>query len=282
MALSWGRMGGSRGLLLALALLARTPACPAGWQAFESSCFRVFEGPANWDQARERCEGLGAQLASVHSEAENGQLVFACGNTRPYHQGCWLGGTDRNQRYRKWIWVDGAAFKWSKWFDHGGGNLEPNNDFCTDHRHCTYGHTADCNVLEVGENAYADSKRALMLWTSVRAQSLAFKGGLFCFAATPGMVDTELSRYSMSPWLWPLTKPLRMVLLRHVSEGALAVAGGALKPQATNCFGRYMDGEVQLEDLVIERMGEKPLAAALVKWATQASALEQRAAGYER
>ena len=28
--------------------------------------------------------------------------------------------------------------------------------------------------------------------------------------------------------------------------------------------------------------GEKPLAAALVKWATQASALEQRAAGYER
>ncbi|CAJ1342540.1 unnamed protein product, partial [Effrenium voratum] len=135
---------------------------------------------------------------------------------------------------------------------------------------------------EVGENAYADSKRALMLWTSVRAQSLAFKGGLFCFAATPGMVDTELGRYSMSPWLWPLTKPLRMVLLRHVSEGALAVAGGALKPQATNCFGRYMDGEVQLEDLVIERMGEKPLAAALVKWATQASALEQRAAGYER
>ena len=47
----------------------------------------------------------------------------------------------------------------------------------------------------------------------------------------------------MSPWLWPLTKPLRMVLLRSPAEGALSVIAGALKPQATSCFGRYMDGE---------------------------------------
>ena len=30
--------------------------------------------------------------------------------------------------------------------------------------------------------------------TSVRAQSLAFKGGLFCHCATPGMVDSDLGR----------------------------------------------------------------------------------------
>ncbi|CAE7216714.1 unnamed protein product [Symbiodinium sp. CCMP2592] len=135
---------------------------------------------------------------------------------------------------------------------------------------------------EVGDHAYADSKRALMLWTSTRAQSLAFKGGLYCHCSTPGMVDTELGRYSVSPWLWPLTKPLRMLLLRSPAEGALAAVAGGLLPQATTRFGRYMDGEVQLEDLVLSRMGEKALATDLVKWASKATALEQRADGYDR
>merc|ERR1712216_573001 len=59
------------------------------------------------------------------------------------------GGTDRNQRHRQWIWVDGTSWDFDRWFDHGGGNREPNNDFCTNHRECTYGTTADCAVLEV-------------------------------------------------------------------------------------------------------------------------------------
>uniref|UniRef100_A0A7S4QUW3 Protochlorophyllide reductase n=1 Tax=Alexandrium monilatum TaxID=311494 RepID=A0A7S4QUW3_9DINO len=133
-----------------------------------------------------------------------------------------------------------------------------------------------------GQHAYSDSKKALMLWTSVRAQSLAFKGGEFCHAATPGMVDTQLGRYSLNPWLWPLTKPIRLLLLRSAAEGALSVAAAGLRKQATGCFGRYMDGEKELEDLVMQRMGEKPLAVKVVKWATQATALEARAAGYDR
>ncbi|CAE8642122.1 unnamed protein product [Polarella glacialis] len=130
---------------------------------------------------------------------------------------------------------------------------------------------------EASPNPYADSKRALMLWTSVRAQSLAFKGGLFCHAATPGVVDTQFGSHSVPPWLWPFTKPLR-----SPAEGALGVAAAGLRTQATNVFGRYMDGEEQLEDLVMERMGEKGLALEVVKWATVASALEQRADGYDR
>lgn len=131
-------------------------------------------------------------------------------------------------------------------------------------------------------SAYSDSKRALMLWTSVRAQSLAFKGGLFCHCTTPGMVDSDLGRHTLSPWLWPLTKPLRLLLLRSSAEGALSVAHHALTPAATSCFGRYADGKTQLEDLVIERMGDKQLALSLVKWATKVTALEQRADGYDR
>jgi hypothetical protein len=35
---------------------------------------------------------------------------------------------------------------------------------------------------------------SLVVRTSVRAQSLAFKGGLFCHCTTPGMVDSDLGR----------------------------------------------------------------------------------------
>jgi len=135
---------------------------------------------------------------------------------------------------------------------------------------------------ELKPSPYADSKRALMLWTSVRAQNLAFKGGLFCHAATPGMVDTQLGRHSVRPWLWPLTKPVRWLLLRSPAEGALAVGAAGLRARALDSFGKYMAGEEELEDLVMERMGEKRLCREVVKWATEATALEQRAAGYER
>jgi len=133
-----------------------------------------------------------------------------------------------------------------------------------------------------GPHPYADSKRALMLWTSARAQNLAFKGGLFCHAATPGMVDSDLGRHSVRPWLWPLTKPLRWLLLRSPAEGALAVGAAGLRAKALGSFGRYLAGEEELEDMVLERMGEKKLCLEVVKWATVATALEQRAAGYER
>mmetsp|Transcript_69607 Transcript_69607/g.121082 ORF Transcript_69607/g.121082 Transcript_69607/m.121082 type:complete len:381 (+) Transcript_69607:3-1145(+) len=123
--------------------------CPADWYSLGGSCYGAFEGPANWDEARAACEAKDSSLASVHNQAENDHAIFACGNTRPFHQGCWIGGTDRNQRHRRWIWADGSTWDFDRWFDHGGGNREPNNDFCSNHRHCTYGHTADCSVLEV-------------------------------------------------------------------------------------------------------------------------------------
>lgn len=132
------------------------------------------------------------------------------------------------------------------------------------------------------DTTYADSKRAMMLWISVRGQALAFKAGLYCHAATPGMVDTQLGRHSMPHWLWPFTKPLRLMLLRSPAEGALGVAAAGLRAKATQTFGRYMDGEKELEDLTMERMGEKKFAVEVVRWSTTATALDQRALGYER
>lgn len=135
---------------------------------------------------------------------------------------------------------------------------------------------------QAGEQQYADAKRALMLWTSVRAQSLAFKSGLWMHASTPGMVDTQLGRYSVNPWLWPFTKPLRMFLLKSPAEGVFSAVACGLQPKAVDQFGRYYDGETQLEDLVLERMGEKQFCNAVVKWAMTTTALGQRADGYDR
>mmetsp|Transcript_14023 Transcript_14023/g.30462 ORF Transcript_14023/g.30462 Transcript_14023/m.30462 type:complete len:361 (-) Transcript_14023:153-1235(-) len=132
------------------------------------------------------------------------------------------------------------------------------------------------------ESAYSDSKRAVMLWTSVRAQNLAFKSSTWVHCSTPGMVDSDLGRNSVHPLLWPFTKPLRMLLLRSAAEGAYAAAACGLQPKATESFGRYWDGEKQLEDLPLERMGDKQFANKLVKWASQATMLDQRFTGYER
>lgn len=135
---------------------------------------------------------------------------------------------------------------------------------------------------QAGEHAYADSKRAMMFWTSVRAQSMAMKANAFVHVATPGMVDTQLGRNSVPPWLWPLTKPIRWMLLRSSAEGALGIAGAGLRKAALKRFGRYCDGEEELEDLVLERMGEKHLALKVVKWAETVTALDQRYQGYSR
>lgn len=132
---------------------------------------------------------------------------------------------------------------------------------------------------EPGENQYADSKRALLLWTSVRAQSLAFKGNLFVHAVNPGKVDTRLGLYWVPTALWLLSKPYRMLRFRTSAEGALAVAAAGLHRQAIGKFGHYSSGEKMLEDLVVWRMPEKKLSVQLVKWASQATALEARFGG---
>lgn len=130
-----------------------------------------------------------------------------------------------------------------------------------------------------GSAEYADSKRALLLWTSVRAQSLAFKGHIFAHAASPGKVDTRLGLYWMPTWMWLLTKPVRMLLFETVAEGALRVARAALQPQATRKFGTYLEGERPSEDLVFCRMPEKQLSMRLVRWAMKATELEFRSSG---
>ena len=148
-------------------------------------------------------------------------------------------------------------------------------------------------------SAYADSKRAMMLWIAHRAEPLAadhntyvlLRGicyyviqilrlsllwgpclthrsrGRYVSATTPGMVDTQLGRNSMSSALWPLTKPLRWLLLRSPAEGALSAVAAGLVDGADKRPGLYMDGVKELEALPQSRAEQAGLGAAVYSWA---------------
>lgn len=119
-------------------------------------------------------------------------------------------------------------------------------------------------------SAYSDSKRALMLWIAARSKALANDHATHVHATTPGMVDTQLGRHSMPAMLWPLTKPLRWLLLRSPAEGALAAVAVGLVDNADNTAGHYMDAEMLLEKLPETRADQAGLAAALLAWANEA------------
>ncbi|CAE7345662.1 Dhrs13 [Symbiodinium natans] len=132
---------------------------------------------------------------------------------------------------------------------------------------------------ETTSHEYADSKRALLLWTSVRSQSLALKGNLFAHAVSPGKVNTRFGCEDIPWWLWVWSAPARMLMFRTVSEGALSIAAAGLRKHATSKFGQYFREEELSEDLVIWRMPEKRVSVQLVRWASQVTSLNARMGG---
>jgi hypothetical protein len=71
-----------------------------------------------WDEANTTCLGLGAELASVHSQEENTYLYILCGSENK----CWLGFTDAAVE-GDWEWSDGSDIVFTNW-EKG----EPNNN----------------------------------------------------------------------------------------------------------------------------------------------------------
>eukprot|EP00746_Dinoflagellata_sp_MGD_P121448 gnl/MRDRNA2_/MRDRNA2_56620_c0_seq1.p1 gnl/MRDRNA2_/MRDRNA2_56620_c0~~gnl/MRDRNA2_/MRDRNA2_56620_c0_seq1.p1 ORF type:complete len:367 (+),score=52.73 gnl/MRDRNA2_/MRDRNA2_56620_c0_seq1:75-1175(+) len=122
------------------------------------------------------------------------------------------------------------------------------------------------------QTAYSDSKHAMMLWVAARAPLLSSDAGVWMHATTPGMVDTQLGRYSVAPWLWPLTKPIRWLLLKSPAEGALsAVAAGLRDGAVSPPAGQYLDGEKHLEDLPNSRAGSNVFAEKVIAFARTAT-----------
>ncbi|XP_059417233.1 ladderlectin-like isoform X1 [Carassius carassius] len=85
--------------------------CPNGWTNFGVRCFRFFSQSVNWVTAERNCQSLDANLASVHSKAENEfvQSLLPTSSTR-----CWVGIHDGEQE-GQWVWSDGTPYDYAYW-----------------------------------------------------------------------------------------------------------------------------------------------------------------------
>merc|ERR1712232_26566 len=88
---------------------------------------------------------------------------------------------------------------------------------------------------------------------------------MYVNATTPGMVDTQLGRHSVKPWLWPLTKPLRLLLLQSPAEGALRAFANGFLPNESLSGGKFCDAEKVLEDLKTDRADDTRFQADLAR-----------------
>ncbi|XP_067307387.1 type-2 ice-structuring protein-like [Pseudorasbora parva] len=93
-------------------------ACPRGWAKFGLRCYKFFPQRVNWFTAQRKCQNVGANLASVHSRAENN---FLLGLLPSLSTNTWIGGNDVAKE-GCWLWTDRTAFNFASWC-----SREPNN-----------------------------------------------------------------------------------------------------------------------------------------------------------
>ncbi|XP_067248800.1 ladderlectin-like [Chanodichthys erythropterus] len=84
--------------------------CPAGWKSFGLRCYKYFPQSVNWITAERNCQGLGANLASVHNKQENEFLL----GLLPTSSRGWIGVHDGEQE-GQWLWTDGTVNDFTNW-----------------------------------------------------------------------------------------------------------------------------------------------------------------------
>jgi len=95
--------------------------CPDGWTKYEDACYLVLKKKTSWDRANKYCQQKmpGAQLPSIHSDAQNRFLMNMVGGS--YGTSYWIGGSRPDKRLlpknKSWSfsWTDGSEWCFSKW-----------------------------------------------------------------------------------------------------------------------------------------------------------------------
>nr|XP_006815866.1 PREDICTED: macrophage mannose receptor 1-like [Saccoglossus kowalevskii] len=89
--------------------------CYDNWIEYGDYCFkaysRVYEEKLNWYGARSFCRGMGADLASFHSQAEEQQVIQ---QTNKYYETYWYGLNDIDQE-GTYQWSDGSTVTYTNW-----------------------------------------------------------------------------------------------------------------------------------------------------------------------
>ncbi|XP_072307368.1 galactose-specific lectin nattectin-like [Eucyclogobius newberryi] len=101
--------------------------CDEGWTQSGSRFFKFFSEGMTWTDAEKSCHLFGANLPSIHSEAQNTFIVDLIFKVTGQNTYTWLGGTDTVVE-GKWQWSDGTAWDYTRW-----GPGEPNNKRGNEH-----------------------------------------------------------------------------------------------------------------------------------------------------
>ncbi|XP_032533038.1 C-type lectin domain family 2 member B-like [Chiroxiphia lanceolata] len=75
--------------------------CPDTWLGFQEKCYYFSEAEGNWTTGRERCEALGASLATISTREELAFLLRYKGEANH-----WIG---LGKRDNGWEWINGTA-----------------------------------------------------------------------------------------------------------------------------------------------------------------------------
>ncbi|XP_033980591.1 lactose-binding lectin l-2-like [Trematomus bernacchii] len=140
--------------LLGLALVAVSPSddpqgklqrgsCPMFWFSFNGRCYKYIATHSTWAAAELQCLSQGANLVSIHSQAEQEFVRSLIKNFDPAEGNTWIGLSDVHQE-GSWMWSDGCAAKFFFWYagqpDNTGGLehcVHPNSGQKWNDRQCS-------------------------------------------------------------------------------------------------------------------------------------------------
>uniref|UniRef100_A0A1I8AJM6 C-type lectin domain-containing protein n=1 Tax=Steinernema glaseri TaxID=37863 RepID=A0A1I8AJM6_9BILA len=105
--------------------LPSTTYTPSVWTPLEGHMYLLSSDKMNWTDAREWCQSQGADLASIHDQAENEFLFALSGGW------VWIGAHSPNDD-NKFVWSDGSAWNYTDWTgedDSGDGDYDDYGDY---------------------------------------------------------------------------------------------------------------------------------------------------------
>ncbi|XP_019643722.1 PREDICTED: neurocan core protein-like [Branchiostoma belcheri] len=89
--------------------------CPMGWSGYKNHCYKLMKDAATWEDAKKRCEQLGANLASITSYGEANFINTIITDAPVGKWGIYLVwfGLHRNDEFRKF--TDGSQVFYTNW-----------------------------------------------------------------------------------------------------------------------------------------------------------------------
>jgi len=106
--------------------------CEVGWSSFEDSCYMLLNNTEqHYDDiavCRAECEGMGGQLASIHSPQENAFIYSILRPPSPpqarsgfWEQTTWVGARKVGGEHHDSVfeWEDGTGWNYTNWYNQG-------------------------------------------------------------------------------------------------------------------------------------------------------------------